>query len=59
LKAVRKDARKYGFVNYFFDISLPYRDRAGISWFTKKQFRVEFVDVVEQFAERARGVIDQ
>src|SRR3954464_14508986 len=27
--------------------------------FATKQFRIEFVDVVEQFTERTRGVLDQ
>src|SRR5689334_1146370 len=50
---------KYGFVVYFFGISDSYGDKSQASWFTKKQFRIEFVDIVEQFAERARAVIEQ
>src|ERR1041384_4253343 len=50
---------KYGFVVYFFGISDSYGDKSATSWFTKKQFRIEFVDVVEQFAKCARAVIEQ
>ena len=58
-KAVRKRAWKYGFVIYFFGISIGYGGKSRTSWFTKKQFRIEFVDVVEQFAEGTRGVVEQ
>src|SRR4029453_4882305 len=46
-------------VDYFFDISVSYENESGASWFTKKQFWIEFVDVVEQFAKRARGVVEK